>query len=147
MRLALFQPDNPRNAGGAIRLCACLGVGLDIIRPAGFPLDHRDVRRTALDYGPLAEVVLHDGWGGFLDRAGQARIVLLTTRGAESLDRFSFRDDDIVLVGRESAGVPDAVHARADARVYIPLVSGARSLNVVVAAAMALGAAGAQLRR
>ncbi|MEC9346121.1 MAG: TrmH family RNA methyltransferase [Pseudomonadota bacterium] len=144
MRLALFQPDNPRNVGGAIRLCACLGVPLDIVRPTGFPLDSRDVRRSALDYGASAEIVLHDGWSAFQRDPG-GRLVLLTTGGAESLYGFTFHPGDVLLVGRESAGVPPEVHDRAGARVYVPMAPGARALNVVVAAAMALSEARRQL--
>ena len=141
MRLALFQPDIPQNLGGAIRLAACLGVPLDVIRPAAFPLGAEDVRRAAMDYAALADTVVHDGWSGF--RAAQAgrRLVLLTTAGASDLHEFRFREDDVLLMGRESAGVPRDVHDQADARIRIPTAPGARSLNVVAAAAIALGEA------
>lgn len=138
MRLALFQPDIPQNLGAALRLGACLGVPVDVIEPCGFPLSDRAVRRAAMDYGEKAEVVRHPGWADFLaNRRG--RLVLFTTRAAEPFHAFAYRADDILLFGRESAGVPDEVHAAADARLVIPLVAGARSLNVVTAAAMALG--------
>jgi tRNA (cytidine/uridine-2'-O-)-methyltransferase len=137
MRLALFQPDIPQNLGAAMRLAACLGVALDVIEPCGFPLSERAVRRAALDYGGLGEVVRHPGWTDF-EAARRGRIVLFTTKGAEPFHRFDYRADDVLLFGRESAGVPDEVHAAADARLFIPLVEGARSLNVVTAAAMAL---------
>jgi tRNA (cytidine/uridine-2'-O-)-methyltransferase len=137
MRLALFQPDIPQNLGAAIRLGACLGVPLDVIEPCGFPLDDRSIRRAAMDYAARAEVRRHAGWGGFLSE-NRGRIVLFTTRGAAPFLDFAFRPDDVLLFGRESAGVPDEVHDAAGARLYIPLAEGARSLNVVVAASMAL---------
>lgn len=145
MRLAMFQPDIPQNLGAAIRLCACLGVGLDVIRPAAFPLDDRDLRRTAMDYTDRTEITLHTGWTAFQDASRGSRLILSTTRGAQSLHGFAFEPTDILLMGRESAGVPDAVHDGADARVCIPMVGGARSLNVAMAAAMMLGEATRQL--
>jgi tRNA (cytidine/uridine-2'-O-)-methyltransferase len=140
MRLALFQPDIPQNLGAALRLGACLGVPVDVIEPCGFPLSDRAVRRAALDYGAKAEVVRHPGWSEFLTRR-QGRLLLFTTRGALPFQDFIYRASDVLLFGRESAGVPDDVHAAADARLCIPLVPGTRSLNVVTAAAMALGEA------
>jgi len=140
MRLALFQPDIPQNLGAALRLGACLGVPIDVIEPCGFPLSDRAVRRAALDYGGKAEVVRHAGWDEFLAKR-PGRLLLFTTRGAAPFQDFSFRPSDVLLFGRESAGVPDEVHAAADARLYIPLVADARSLNIVTAAAMALGEA------
>jgi len=138
MRLALFQPDIPQNLGAALRLGACLGVPIDVIEPCGFPLSDRAVRRAAMDYAARAEVVRHPGWADFV-KLHRGRIVLFTTRGAQPFHEFDYRPDDILLFGRESAGVPDEVHAAADARLFGPLVAGARSLNVVTAAAMALG--------
>ena len=141
MRLALFQPDIPQNLGAAIRLGACLGVSVDVIEPCGFPLSDRAVRRTALDYAEKAEVQRHSSWSRFLEDPArtEGRLLLFTTRGAEPFHRFRYRRGDVLLFGRESAGVPFEVHQAADARLYIPLVAGARSLNVVNAAAMALG--------
>jgi tRNA (cytidine/uridine-2'-O-)-methyltransferase len=142
MRLALFQPDIPQNLGAALRLGACLDVAIDVIEPCGFPLSDRAVARAALDYAARAEVKRHPGWARFLeDRAGAGRLVLFTTRGAAPYQSFAFAPDDVLLFGRESAGVPPEVHEAADARLFIPLASSARSLNVVVAAAMALGEA------
>jgi tRNA (cytidine/uridine-2'-O-)-methyltransferase len=138
MRLALFQPDIPQNLGAALRLGACLGVPVDVIEPCGFPLSDRAVRRAAMDYAGLGEVVRHASWADFLN-LHRGRIVLFTTKAAAPFHAFDYRADDILLFGRESAGVPDEVHAAADARLFIPLVEGARSLNVVTAAAMALG--------
>jgi tRNA (cytidine/uridine-2'-O-)-methyltransferase len=140
MRLALFQPDIPQNLGAALRLGACLGVPVDVIEPCGFPLSDRAIRRVSLDYGARAEVVRHAGWGQFFARH-EGRLVLFSTRAAEPFHRFEYRASDILLFGRESAGVPDEVHDAADARLFIPLAPGARSLNVVASAAMALAEA------
>lgn len=140
MRLALFQPDIPQNLGAAIRLAACLGVPLDVIEPCGFPLSDAAIRRAAMDYGDLAQVTRHAGWRDFRAKSAPSRrLVLFTTRGATPLHDFAFGPDDTLLFGRESAGVPDDVHDAADARVVIPLAPGARSLNVVTAATLALG--------
>lgn len=143
MRLALFQPDIPQNLGAAIRLTACLGVGLDVIEPCAFPLSDKALRRTAMDYGAAAEIRRHSGWAAFEADARQAgrRIVLFTTRAAEPMPGFAFGADDILLFGRESAGVPDEVHAAADARLIIPIRPETRSLNVIAAAALGLGEA------
>lgn len=146
MRLAMFQPDIPQNLGAAIRLCACLGIGLDVIRPAAFPLDDRDLRRTAMDYADAADITLHAGWQAFRTARADNRLILMTTRAAADLHDFSFQPGDVLLMGRESAGVPDMVHDSADARIRIPMAPGARSLNVVTAAAMALGEAIRQIR-
>jgi tRNA (cytidine/uridine-2'-O-)-methyltransferase len=147
MRLALYEPDIPQNAGAAIRVAACFGAEIDIVGPCGFPLDSREVKRVAMDYGALAEPLLHSSWASFLEKAKRrpGRLVLLTTKAATPLWEFQFRADDILLAGRESAGVPDEVHAAVDARVVIPMAAGARSLNVAVAAAVALAEARRQL--
>jgi tRNA (cytidine/uridine-2'-O-)-methyltransferase len=143
MRLALFQPDIPQNLGAALRLGACLGVPIDIIEPCGFPLSDRAVRRAAMDYGEKAQVVRHPSWGDFFARAlrEKSRLLLFTTRGAQPFHSFGYQSGDILLFGRESAGVPDEVHAAADARLIIPLAPETRSLNIATAAAMALGEA------
>jgi tRNA (cytidine/uridine-2'-O-)-methyltransferase len=143
MRLALFQPDIPQNVGAAIRLTACLGVSLEIIEPCAFALNDRALRRAALDYGSLAVTTRHDSWAEFLGAPARSegRLVLLTTRAAVPLDEISFEAGDTLIMGAESAGAPDFVHTAAALRVRIPLVSGARSLNVVTAAAIALGEA------
>jgi len=143
MRLALFQPDIPQNLGAAIRLTACMGVPLEIIEPCAFPLSDKAIRRAAMDYGDVGEVARHASWDQFLDQARKsgARIVLFTTKGAEPLHRFAFRPDDILLFGRESAGVPDDVHDAADARVIIPIRQGMRSLNLTVSAAIGVAEA------
>ena len=125
-----------------MRLCACLGVGLDVIEPCGFPLGDRAVRRAAMDYAAQVEVRRHDSWAEYLagpSRGG--RLLLLTTRGATLYTKVEYQADDTLLVGRESAGAPDEVHAAAEARLVVPMAAGARSLNVVVAAAVVLGEA------
>ncbi|MBB5519460.1 tRNA (cytidine(34)-2'-O)-methyltransferase [Amphiplicatus metriothermophilus] len=147
MRLALYQPDMAGNVGAAIRVAACFGAGLDIIEPCGFPLDARDIRRAAMDYAALAAPVRHASWRAFCDspeRRG-GRLLLLTTRAARPIWEFAFQPDDVILLGRESAGAPEAVHAAADARLLIPLAPGARSLNVAVAGAVALAEARRQI--
>jgi len=143
MRLALFQPDIPQNLGAALRLSACLATPLDVIEPCAFPLSDKSMRRAALDYGDNASFRLHSSWREFLaDPArGEGRLILFTTRAAEPYHRFAFQPGDTLLMGRESAGVPDEVHAAAQARLLIPLAAGLRSLNVVTVAAMALGEA------
>ncbi len=145
MRLALYQPDIPQNAGSLIRLCACLGVGLDLIEPCGFLVSDRNFRRAGLDYAALALVqglvTRHPSWEAFQGARGPGRLVLLTTKSAQPYAGFAFRPDDTIMVGRESAGVPDDVHHAADARLLIPMRPGLRSINVAQAAAMALGEA------
>ena len=140
VRLALFQPDIPQNLGANIRLAACLGVALDIIEPCGFPLTDRALRRTAMDYDENVRITRHSGWSAFREAPEMAgrRIILLTTAGGERLDRFRFEANDCLLMGRESAGAPEDIHRAADARVRIPLAAGVRSLNVAVAAGLAL---------
>lgn len=140
MRLALFQPDIPQNLGANLRLAACLGVAVDIIEPCGFPLTDRALRRTAMDYGENVAISRHSGWTAFREAqlATGTRLILFTTRGSVRLEDHVFRRSDILLFGRESAGVPDEVHAAADSRVAIPLAASARSLNVAMSAGIAL---------
>jgi tRNA (cytidine/uridine-2'-O-)-methyltransferase len=140
--LAFYQPDIPQNVGAAMRLCACLGTGLEIIEPCGFIWDERKIRQSAMDYYDASGLARHSSWEKFLNLSkGQRRIVLLTTKGAQPYTGFAFSPDDVLLMGRESAGVPDDVHEAADARLTIPMRPGFRSLNVVNAAAMVLGEA------
>lgn len=143
MRLALYQPDIPQNAGTMMRLAACLGVSLDLVEPAGFDASDRNLRRAGLDYLQHLDLVRHVSFAAFEAAriAAGSRLVLLTTRGATAYADFAFASSDTLMVGRESAGVPDEVHAAADARVTIPMRAGLRSLNVAVAAAMVLGEA------
>jgi tRNA (cytidine/uridine-2'-O-)-methyltransferase len=141
MRLALYQPDIPQNTGTILRLAACLGVPVDVIGPAGFDLSHRALRRAGLDYLAHVDLNRHASWGAFEAwRAGAgARLVLLTAHGERPYTAFPFDPRDILLLGRESAGVPGEVHAAAQARISVPMQPGMRSLNVAVAAAMVLG--------
>lgn len=143
MRLALYQPDIPQNTGAILRLAACLGTGVDIIEPCGFVWSDRHMRRAGMDYLDRVALVQHLSWGAFLDARGQqgGRLILLTTEGSIPHTRFAFRPDDCLLLGRESAGVPDEVHKVADARVRIPMAPGLRSINVAMAAAIVLGEA------
>ncbi|MEG1452010.1 tRNA (cytidine(34)-2'-O)-methyltransferase [Brevundimonas sp.] len=138
MRLALFQPDIPQNVGACIRLSACFGVELHVIEPTGFNFDDRAMKRAALDYGPLSHMTRHASWDDFQRDRPPGRLVLMTTKGATSLSDFSFKDDDILLFGKESSGAPDYVHAAVDARVIIPLQADARSLNLSVTAGITL---------
>lgn len=147
MQLALYQPDIPQNTGTMLRLCACLGVTAHLIEPAGFPISDKNFRRAGMDYIDLVDIRRHISWTDFefWRKASGARIILATTKGAVPYPDFSFRSDDIILMGRESAGVPDEVHAAADARLLIPMRTGLRSLNVAVSAAMMMGEALRQL--
>jgi tRNA (cytidine/uridine-2'-O-)-methyltransferase len=148
MQIALFQPDIPQNTGTILRLCACLDVSAHIIEPAGFPVSDRHFRRAGMDYLDQVTISRHDSWAKFEEwRHDKAhRLVLFTTKAAGSYLDFRYGAADILLFGRESAGVPDDVAGAADARVVIPIKSGLRSLNVAMAAAMALGEALRQTR-
>jgi tRNA (cytidine/uridine-2'-O-)-methyltransferase len=141
--LALYQPDIPQNAGTMLRLCACLGLDAALIEPAGFPMSERHFRRAGMDYLDHVRIERHLSWKSFEDwRATQGRrLALLSTRGDVDYADFAFERSDIIMVGRESAGVPDEVFASADARLVIPVRPGLRSLNVAVAAAMVVGEA------
>lgn len=143
MRLAAYQPDIPQNLGALIRIAACFDTPLDVIGPCGFPLSSKDLRRAALDYGDRAQVSIHPSWNAFSDaiRTQDARLILLTTRGDEIYTDVPYRDTDILLLGRESAGAPQSVHDAADVRIKIPLAEGTRSLNIAVAAGIAIAEA------
>jgi len=143
MRLALYQPDIPQNTGTILRLAACLGTPVEIIGPTGFDMTDRNLRRAGLDYLAQAQIIRHQSFAAFdaARRARASRLILLTTHAAVPYVDFVFAGDDTLLLGRESAGVPAAVHAAVDARLRIPLLEGRRSLNVAVAAAMVLGEA------
>ncbi len=138
MRLALFEPDIPQNLGAFIRLAAGLGVALDIVEPCGFPVDDKRIRRAAMDYYDLATIVRHASWEAFCRDRPAGRLVLLTTAGDTAFPEVTFQASDILLLGRESAGVPKDVHDAAALRLRIPLQPGARSLNVALAAAVVL---------
>ncbi len=141
--LALFQPDIPQNTGTILRLAACLGVTTHIIGPTGFELSDRTLKRAGMDYLDRAALVRHTGWTAFQAwrRDGGGRLVLMTTKASAPYTGFAFAPDDIILLGRESAGVPDEVHDAADHGLLVPMVAGLRSINVAMTAAMALGEA------
>jgi tRNA (cytidine/uridine-2'-O-)-methyltransferase len=143
MQIALFQPDIPQNTGTILRLCACLDVTAHIIEPAGFPVSDRHFRRSGMDYLDQVALMRHDSWEKFQQwRQGERhRLILFTTKGAVSYLDYNYGAADILLFGRESAGVPDDVAAAADARLVIPIKPGLRSLNIAMATAMALGEA------
>lgn len=143
LRLALYQPDIPQNCGTMLRLAACLGVATDIIEPCGFVLSDARLKRAGMDYLGQADMRRHTSWEAFrrLQAPSGRRLVLLTTKGDTAYTDFAFRPDDLLMVGRESAGVPPEVAETADARLVIPLKAGLRSLNVAVAASMVLGEA------
>ena len=143
--LALYQPDIPQNCGTMLRTCACLGVAAAIVGPAGFPDSDRHFRRAGMDYLDAVDLTRHASFDAFeVWRAGR-RLVLLTTAATLPYTRFAFRPGDVLMVGRESAGVPAPVHAAADARILVPLRPSLRSLNVAATAAMVLGEALRQL--
>ncbi|NLS04469.1 tRNA (cytidine(34)-2'-O)-methyltransferase [Rhizobium sp. P32RR-XVIII] len=143
LRLALYQPDIPGNTGTILRLAACLGIAVDIIEPAGFDISDRNLKRAGMDYIAAAALTRHVSWDRFDEwRASTGRrIVLASTKASGRYTDFAFRPTDILLFGRESAGVPDHVHDKADAQVLIPMVEGQRSINVAVSAAMIVGEA------
>lgn len=143
LTLALYQPDIPQNAGTMLRMCACLGVEAAIVGPAGFPTSDRHFRRAGMDYLDSVTIARHASFAAFEAwRAGAGRrLILLSTRAELSYLDCLYQPGDILMVGRESAGVPDEVHAAADLAVTIPMQPGLRSLNVAVAAAMVLGEA------
>jgi tRNA (cytidine/uridine-2'-O-)-methyltransferase len=141
LRLALYQPDIPQNAGTLLRLGFCLGLGVDIIEPCGFALTDRGFRRAGLDYLAEADLTRHRDWAAFRRAATGRRLILLTTKAETPYWRHAFAPGDTLVVGRETAGAPDEVHGAADARLLVPMREGARSLNVATAAAMVVGEA------
>jgi len=141
MHIALYQPDIPPNTGTIIRMAACLDVHIHIIEPCGFPLGEKSFRRAGMDYIDKSKITRHQSWEDFLNNLGSHRIALLTTKATEPYTDYQFKNDDILLLGRESAGVPDNVHERADARLLIPMTPETRSLNIAVSVAMVLGEA------
>jgi tRNA (cytidine/uridine-2'-O-)-methyltransferase len=148
MRIALFEPDIPQNTGTILRLAACFGIEAHIVEPAGFPTTDRAFRRAGMDYLDQVSIVRHASFAAFeaWRRGARARLILFTTRADTPYLAHSFCSGDVLMFGRESAGVPDEVHAAADARLLIPIKEGLRSLNVAVAAAMAVGEAIRQLK-
>ncbi|WP_321392997.1 tRNA (cytidine(34)-2'-O)-methyltransferase [Emcibacter sp.] len=142
VQIALYQPDIPPNTGTIIRMAACLDVTVHIIEPCGFPFGEKSFRRAGMDYLDQSMVIRHKSWEKFLSaKPAESRLLLLTTKGARPYTDCAFDADDILLLGRESAGVPDDIHALADERLLIPMTPETRSLNVAVSAAMVLGEA------
>ncbi len=139
MRLALYEPDIPQNTGTLMRLCVCLGVPLDIIEPCGFVLSDKNLRRAGMDYIDQLDMTKHMNWESFKTAAAGKRLVLLSTKSSDLFLDFKFDMEDVLIAGRESAGVPEHVHAACDARVFVPMKKGMRSLNVALASAMVLG--------
>lgn len=151
MRLALFQPDIPQNTGTLLRLGACLDLPIDIIEPCGFLFNEKAMRRAGMDYLEFAQYRRHDSWQSFeAFRASHpqeyGRIVLMTTHATQPYTDFVFQSNDIILMGRESAGVPEEIHQTADARITIPMNPNARSINMAISAALAVGEALRQTR-
>ena len=136
MRLALFEPDIPQNTGAVLRLATCFGLGVDVIFPCGFVFDDARMRRAGMDYIDRVEIRRHSSWDAYCAARGAGRLILLTTRAAEPYHRCAFREDDTLLLGRESSGVPAHVHDAAECRLVVPLRAGMRSLNVAMAAAI-----------
>lgn len=143
IHIALFQPDIPGNTGTILRMAACLGLAVHVIEPAGFDLSDRGLKRAGMDYLEQAALTRHLDWEHFNKwrLSENRRLVLLSTKAAQPYTDFSYRPDDILLFGRESAGVPDYVHETSDERIIIPMVEGARSLNLALSVAMAAGEA------
>jgi tRNA (cytidine/uridine-2'-O-)-methyltransferase len=141
MRLALYQPDIAQNTGTILRLAACLGVAVDIVEPCGFPFDDKRLRRAGMDYLDQVDLHRHSSWTAFQNDRPAGRLVLLSTRGDTIFPQVEFQPDDTLLLGQESAGVPDAVHEAADLRLRIPMRPGMRSINVAVTASMVLSEA------
>ncbi|MEQ8331952.1 tRNA (cytidine(34)-2'-O)-methyltransferase [Nisaea sp.] len=137
MRIALYQPDIPQNTGTILRLAACFGVSVDIIEPCGFALSDARMRRAGMDYIDHVDWIRHSSWERFLEQRTPGRLVLLTTKADQSLQKFVFEKGDTLLFGRESTGVPADVHDHADARIAIPMRKGLRSLNLAVCASIA----------
>jgi tRNA (cytidine/uridine-2'-O-)-methyltransferase len=147
IEIALYQPDIAANAGAIARLCACLGMRLTIIEPAGFTWDDSKLRRAGMDYLDIAVIARAASWSSFLAATKARRKVLLTTRATTGYGDFVFAANDILLLGRESSGVPQSVHETVEARLTIPMKASARSLNVALAAAMVSGEALRQTRQ
>ena len=141
MHIALYKPDIPQNTAAIIRLSACLNLKVHIIEPCGFPFGEKSFRRAGMDYIDQSKITRHQDWQSFLETINNKRIILLSTKAASPYTEFQFQEDDILLFGRESAGVPDDVHNRADQRLLIPMAPETRSLNIALSAAMVLGEA------
>lgn len=141
LRIALYQPDIPQNVGAAIRLCACLGIALDIIEPCGFPWDDKKIRQSGMDYIDQADVTRHNSWDAFKQTHADKRLILMTTKASVPYSDIKFNKNDILIAGRESAGVPESIHQEIKTRVKIPMYGKARSLNIINATSMITGEA------
>ncbi len=146
MRLCVYQPDIAPNLGAMIRLSACFAIPLDIIEPCGFPLSLKSLRRTAMDYADIADMTRHDSWGAYLASREPGRLVLMTTKANETLWDFRFQPTDTIVMGRESAGVPEPVHNQCNAHIKLAMSGTARSLNVAMCAGMAVSEGLRQVR-
>lgn len=147
MRVALLEPEIAGNVGAVLRLCACLGASVDLVEPMGFQWNDRRVRRTAMDYIDHVDVARHADFAAFRQAIGPRRLVLLTTKARQSAYDFDFAPDDVLLFGKESAGVPPAIAETCDVRLRIPMRPQVRSMNLATSAALALGEALRQTRR
>ncbi len=145
LSLTLYQPDIPQNVGAAIRLCACLGIPLNVIEPCGFPWKEKEFKRSGMDYISMADIQKYTSWDNFKG-CHSGRIILMTTKGAQPYTDFEFKSGDTLLAGRESVGVPESIHQEANERIFITMAGQARSLNVINASSMILGEAIRQLR-
>jgi len=141
IHIALYQPDIPQNVGAAMRLCACLGIPLDIIEPCGFPWDIKKIRQSGMDYVGQIEVIRHDSWSAFKEAYPEKRLILLTTKSPTPYLEFEFDKNDILIAGRESSGVPEEIHQEIASRVIIPMAGESRSLNIINATSMITGEA------
>ncbi|MCI5048899.1 MAG: tRNA (cytidine(34)-2'-O)-methyltransferase [Rickettsiales bacterium] len=140
VHLVVYQPDIPQNLGAMIRLSACLGIDLHIVEPCGFPVDDKRIRRASMDYFDLATIHRHASWDAFVNQK-DGRLVLMTTKGSAPYTDHTFEENDYIVLGRESAGVPESVHEQVDARIIIPMAAEARSLNLAMSAAIVTGEA------
>ncbi|OPZ78420.1 MAG: tRNA (cytidine(34)-2'-O)-methyltransferase [Alphaproteobacteria bacterium ADurb.Bin438] len=139
MKIVLFEPDIPQNTGTIIRMAACFGIPLEIIEPCGFVFDDKALKRAGMDYIDLKKIKFHLSFEDFLNsKSEDERIVLLTTKSSENLYDFKFKENDILLFGKESAGVTDEIHEKSDARIRIPMKEGYRSLNLAISTAIAV---------
>lgn len=141
IQIALYQPDIPQNVGAAMRLCACLGLTLDIIHPCGFPWDIRKIKQSGMDYIDQVDLKEHDSWSTFRKTYADRRVILMTTKSSLPYTDFQFQNGDILMAGRESAGVPEEIHQQLEHRITIPMAGQARSLNIINATAMITGEA------
>ncbi len=146
LHIALYQPDIPQNVGAAMRLCACLDIPLDIIEPCGFPWDIKKIRQSGMDYVTQTNLIRHNSWNTFKEAYPNKRFVLMTTKSSKPYTEFQFAEDDILIAGRESAGVPSDVHESIEHRLTIEMATQARSLNIINATAMITGEALRQIK-